>query len=66
MVGEDGQQYVTMYQDGNTYAIPLAQYQEMQASGGSTITIQVTMMDLLDLTVPFNCFHSSIMRQLHK
>lgn len=39
MIGDDGEQYVTVVQDGQTYAIPVAEYQTMQASGG-TITIQ--------------------------
>ena len=40
MIGEDGEQYVTISQDGQTYAIPLAEYQSMQPGG--TITIQVS------------------------
>ena len=40
MIGEDGEQYVTIQQDGQTYAIPLAEYQSMQPGG--TITIQVS------------------------
>ena len=39
MIGEDGEQYVTIAQDGQTYAIPLTEYQTMQPGG--TITIQV-------------------------
>ena len=39
MIGEDGEQYVTIVQDGQTYAIPLSEYQNMQPGG--TITIQV-------------------------
>lgn len=39
MIGDDGEQYVTISQDGQTYAIPLAEYQSMQPGG--TITIQV-------------------------
>ena len=39
MIGYDGEQYVTISQDGQTYAIPLAEYQSMQPGG--TITIQV-------------------------
>ena len=40
MIGEDGEQYVTIQQDGQTYAIPLSEYQSMQPGG--TITIQVS------------------------
>ena len=39
MMIHDGEQYVTIVQDGQTYAIPLAEYQNMQPGG--TITIQV-------------------------
>ena len=41
MIGEDGEQYVTIQQDGQTYAIPLSEYQSMQPGG--TITIQVSV-----------------------
>ena len=43
MIGEDGEQYVTIAQDGQTYAIPLTEYQTMQPGG--TITIQVLIYD---------------------
>ena len=39
MIGEGGEQYVTIVQDGQTYAIPMTEYQSMQPGG--TITIQV-------------------------
>ena len=39
MMVHDGEEYVTIVQDGQTYAIPLAEYQNMQPGG--TITIQV-------------------------
>jgi hypothetical protein len=47
MVGEDGEEYVTLVQDGQTYAIPLAEYQNMQPGG--TITIQVSTIDCLEV-----------------
>ena len=43
MIGEDGEQYVTIAQDGQTYAIPLTDYQTVQPGG--TITIQVLIYD---------------------
>ncbi len=46
MVGEDGEQYVTISQDGQTYAIPLSEYQSMP---GGTITIQAQQINALDL-----------------
>ena len=39
MMIHDGEEYVTIVQDGQTYAIPLSEYQNMQPGG--TITIQV-------------------------
>ena len=42
MIGEEGEQYVTIVQDGQTYAIPLTEYQTMQPGG--TITIQVIFL----------------------
>ena len=39
MMIHDGEEYVTIVQDGQTYAIPLSEYQSMQPGG--TITIQV-------------------------
>ena len=38
MMIHDGEEYVTIVQDGQTYAIPLTEYQTMQPGG--TITIQ--------------------------
>ncbi len=40
LVGEDGQQYVTVEQDGQTYAIPADEYQAVQREGGGAIAIQ--------------------------
>lgn len=55
MVGEDGEQYVTIVQDGQTYAIPLAEYQTMQPGG--TITIQVRVIKQnVKLTFHIKCF----------
>ena len=47
MIGEDGEQYVTIVQDGQTYAIPLTEYQTMQPGG--TITIQVILLVIFNL-----------------
>ena len=41
MLGDDGAQYVTVVQDGQTYAIPAEEYHAVQRQGGAGATIQI-------------------------
>eukprot|EP00095_Tigriopus_kingsejongensis_P010052 maker-scaffold99_size374999-snap-gene-0.21 protein:Tk10052 transcript:maker-scaffold99_size374999-snap-gene-0.21-mRNA-1 annotation:"centrosome-associated zinc finger protein cp190" len=44
--GDDGEQYVTVVQEGQTYAIPYAEYQKMLSQEGS-ITVQATPIEMV-------------------
>ena len=51
MMGDDGEQYVTVVQDGQTYAIRWAEYQTMlsqQTEEGGSIAIQATPIEITD------------------
>ena len=60
MIGEEGEQYVTIVQDGQTYAIPLTEYQTMQPGGLAQENLSPTpkpgqispSMDLRDVSAP--------------
>ena len=57
MIGEEGEQYVTIVQDGQTYAIPLTEYQTMQPGGlaqeNLSPTVQISpSMDVRDVSTP--------------
>ncbi|TRY67621.1 hypothetical protein TCAL_03448 [Tigriopus californicus] len=44
--GQDGEQYVTVVQDGQTYAIPYEEYRQMLEQEGS-VTVQATPLEML-------------------
>lgn len=44
--GQDGQQYVTVVQDGQTYAIPYEEYRKMLEQEGS-VTVQATPLEMV-------------------
>ena len=50
LIGEDNSQYVTVPQDGQTYAIPIAEFQAMQQ--GRTLTFQGTDSQTIIMQAP--------------
>ena len=60
MIGEDGEQYVTIQQDGQTYAIPLSEYQSMQPGGTITIQVSVNHQTIFLQTLSDFCFSGKL------